>query len=83
MPKAKRAIAVIPRDYFRWRARVQYIKSFRKRAEALRYARQHGHNLVVESDEGDGPEFDVLQDSGLAGRACVSFQFVGAENALI
>lgn len=83
MPKANRAVAVIPSAYFRWRARVQYIKSFRKRAEALKYARQHGHNLVVESDEGNGPQFDVLQDFSLTGRVCVSFQLVGAENALI
>ncbi len=83
MPKTNRQIAVIPREYFRWRARVQFIKSFPKRAEAVRYARQHGYNLVVECDEGNGLQFDVLQDPSLAGRGAVSSGLADTGNALM
>jgi hypothetical protein len=83
MPKANIEITVIPRDYFRWRARVRFMNSFPTRAEAVRYARRHGYNLVVECDEENGPQFDVLQDPGLARTAAVSFGLVEAENALI
>jgi hypothetical protein len=83
MQKANREIAVIPREYFRWRARVQFIKSFAKRAEAVKCARRHGYNLIVECDEGNGLQFDVLQDPGLARKAAVSFGLVETGNALI
>lgn len=66
---AESAIAVIPGEYFRWRARVQFAESFQTRADAVSYAFQNGCNLIVERNGDDGPLFDVLQDPD---RACTS-----------
>ena len=68
-PVADSAIALIPGEYFRWRARVQFVESFQTRADAVSYAFQYGCNLIVERNDDDGPLFDVLQDPD---RACTS-----------
>ena len=60
--EASRAIAVIPSENFRWRARVQFQDSFRTRDQALNYAFEHGYNLIVEHEEGKGLQYDVLYD---------------------
>jgi hypothetical protein len=69
IPIADSAIAVIPGEYFRWRARVQFVESFQTRADAVSYAFQYGCNLIVERSNDDGPLFDVLQDPD---RSCTS-----------
>jgi hypothetical protein len=62
MMEASRAIAVIPSEHFRWRARVQFQESFRTRDQALNYAFERGYNLIVEHEEGKGLQYDVLYD---------------------
>jgi len=69
IPIAESAIAVIPGEYFRWRARVQFVESFQTRADAVSYAFQYGCNLIVERSNDEGPVFDVLQDPD---RSCTS-----------
>lgn len=69
IPIAESAIAVIPGEYFRWRARVQFVESFQTRADAVSYAFQYGCNLIVERSNDEGPLFDVLQDPD---RSCTS-----------
>lgn len=66
---ADSAIAVIPGEHFRWRARVRFVESFQTRADAVSYAFQYGCNLIVERNDDEGPLFDVLNDPD---RACTS-----------
>lgn len=83
MAKANESIAVIPSRYFRWQAGVQFIESFPKRTEALRYARHHGYNLVVEYSGVNGPRFDVLSDPCLPSIPGSGSSFMHAWNALV
>lgn len=83
MAKTKEEVAVIPSEYFRWRAGVQFIESFQERTSALRFARRHGYNLVVECDEGNGPQYEVLKDASLPSRPAGGFTLMDALNALI
>lgn len=83
MLRANRVVAVIPSDYFRWRPRVQFRESFTKMAHAIRYARRHGCNLVVECDEGNGPQFDVLDDPWLFRRPAVRSGLADAWKAFV
>lgn len=83
MVEQKSPIAVIPSECFRWRARVQFIESFRTRAAALDYASQHGHNLIVERQEKSNPLYDVLEDPDWACTTGLDLELLGTEEVLI
>ena len=82
MLNTNRAIAIIPSEHFRWRARVQFKESFPERAEALNYARRHGYNLIVQGDEANGPQFDVLEDPDLACTSGISIDLIELEDGV-
>jgi hypothetical protein len=54
------SIAVIPEAYYRKPKGVQFKKSFRHRADAVRYAEERGYRLVI-ACEADGC-YDVMCD---------------------
>jgi hypothetical protein len=54
------SIAVIPEEYYRRPKGVQFKKSFRHRADAVRYAEAHGYRLVI-ACEAEGC-YDVMCD---------------------
>ncbi len=80
--EASRAIAVIPSEHFRWRARVQFQDSFRTRDQALNYAFEHGYNLIVEHEEGKGRQYDVLYDPDQVCTSGMSLESVETEDFL-
>lgn len=69
MLKPDNSVAIIPRENFSWRPRVQFKESFPTRAEALDFAFEHGFNLIVENHEGRKYHYDVLLDPD---RVCIS-----------
>jgi hypothetical protein len=83
MVEANSAIAIIPSDCFRWRARVQFIESFRTQAAALNYAFEHGHNLIVERNEGSSQLFDVIEDPDGACTADLKLELLTNEEVLV
>jgi len=83
MAEEKGAIAIIPGESFRWRARVQFIESFQTRAAALNYAFQHGYNLIVERNEGSSAIFDVMKDPHGACTAGLNLELLKTEDALV
>ncbi len=80
--EASRAIAVIPSENFRWRARVQFQDSFRTRDQALNYAFEHGYNLIVEHEEGKGLQYDVLYDPDQVSTSGMNLESVETEDFL-
>lgn len=83
MVDADNPIAVIPKEYFRWRARVQFKESFPTRVEAVNYAFQHGCNLIVECDESGVQQFDVMSDPDGACTSGLSLESVKTEDFLV
>jgi hypothetical protein len=83
MVEANSAIAIIPSDSFRWRARVQFVESFRTQAAALNFAFEHGHNLIVERNEGSSQLFDVLEDPDGACTADLKLELLANEEVLV
>jgi hypothetical protein len=65
MANAYSRIAVIPSTRFKWTAQIQYKESLFTRDEAIRYASEHGCNLIVQYEKRSGPLFDALQDPNL------------------
>lgn len=82
MSEASRAIAVIPREHFHWRPRVQFQDSFRTRDQALNYAFEHGYNLIVEQEEGKGLQYDVLYDPDQVCTSGMNLESVETEDFL-
>lgn len=58
-------ISLVPVTEFKWTAQIQYMESLESRDEAIRYAGQHGCNLIVKYDRRSGPQFDVMKDPNL------------------
>jgi hypothetical protein len=83
MAEENSAIAIIPGDSFRWRARVQFIDSFQTQAAALNFAFEHGHNLIVERNEGSSQLFDVLEDPDGACTADLKLELLENEEVLV
>ncbi len=83
MLEESNAIAIIPSEYFRWVARIQFIESFRTRVAALNFASEHGYNLIVERNEGSSPLFDVLDDPGRACTAGLELELLRTEDVLV
>lgn len=55
-------ITILQSSQFKWPFQVQYIESLETRDQAIRYAGQHGCNLIVQYSRRTGPQFDVLLD---------------------
>ena len=83
MVEENSAISIIPSDCFRWRARVQFVESFRTQAAALNFAFEHGHNLIVERNEGSSQLFDVLEDPDGACTADLRLELLTNEEVLV
>lgn len=83
MVEENSALAIIPGDCFQWRARVQFIDSFRTRAAAMNFAFEHGYNLIVERSEGSSQLFDVLQDPDRACTADLKLELLANEELLV
>lgn len=83
MPEAPRPIAVIPSDCFRWQPHVQFIDSFRTREAAFNCVLEHGYNLIVERNEGNGALFDVLDDPNGACTAGLELELLKTEEVLV
>lgn len=65
MANANGLIAVVPCSRFKWTAQIEYKESLYTRDEAIRFASQHGYNLIVKYERRPGPLFDVLRDPNL------------------
>jgi len=65
MVKSNGLIAVLPYSRFKWTAEIQYKESLFTQEEAIRFASQHGCNVIVKYEKRSGPLFDVLQDPNL------------------
>jgi hypothetical protein len=83
MVEENNAVAIIPGDCFRWRARVQFIESFQTRAAAMDFAFEHGCNLIVERNEGSSQLFDVLEDPDRACTADFNLELLANEEVLV
>ncbi|HUX10945.1 MAG TPA: hypothetical protein VMW51_09905 [Terriglobia bacterium] len=62
MENANSFIAVIPCSKFKWTAQIQLKEALFTRDQAIRYASDHGCNLIVKYEKRSGPLFDVLHD---------------------
>jgi hypothetical protein len=76
MVNASSTIAVISSSNFKWTAQVQYKESLENRDEAIRYASQHGCNLIVQYEKRTGPKWDVLQDPNLVCTSGVTYETI-------
>ena len=65
MANAKGLIAVVPCSRFKWTAQIEYKESLSTRDEAIRFASEHGYNLIVKYERRPGQLFDVLRDPNL------------------
>lgn len=74
-------VAVIPEEFYRMPKGLQFKKSFRKRADAVRYADQRGYRLVI-ACEAEGC-YDVLCGPVLASGPRVSFELVADRGKLV
>lgn len=83
MLETERPVAIIPSTCFRWRARVQFIETFKTRAAALNFAFQHDYNLVVERGEGDASLFDVLDDPDGVCTSGLDLELLKTEDVLV
>ncbi len=83
MPAAQDAIVIIPRECFHWRPQVRFMETFPTRAAALTYAFQQDCNLIVENNEGDSPQFDVMQDPDGSSTAGLDLVLLKTEDVLI
>lgn len=77
------AITIIPSECFRWRARVQFMETFRTRQAALNFAFQNGCNLIVERNEGRSPIYDVLRDPDGACTSGLDLELLKTEDVLV
>jgi hypothetical protein len=62
MGKSNNTLALVTSSEFKWTAEIQYMESLANRDEAIRYASQHGCNLIVKYEKRNGPQFDVMLD---------------------
>lgn len=62
MGSAHNTLALVTSSEFKWTAQIQYKESLGNRDEAIRYASQHGCNLIVKYEKRSGPQFDVMLD---------------------
>jgi hypothetical protein len=62
MGNANSTLALLSSSEFKWTAEIQYMESLENRDEAIRYASQHGCNLIVKYEKRKGPQFDVMID---------------------
>jgi hypothetical protein len=62
MGSANGTLALLSSSEFKWTAEIQYMESLENRDEAIRYASQHGCNLIVKYEKRTGPQFDVMLD---------------------
>ena len=62
MGNANSTLALLSSSEFKWTAEIQYMESLENRDEAIRYASQHGCNLIVKYEKRTGPQFDVMLD---------------------
>ncbi len=62
MGNANSTLALLSSSEFKWTAEIQYMESLENRDEAIRYASQHGCNLIVKYEKRTGPQFDVMVD---------------------
>lgn len=82
MTKSNNLIAVIPWSRFKWTNEVQYKQSLFTQDEAVRYASQHGCNVIVKYEKRSGPLFDVFLDPEMAGmpeEGCETVEAVSLE----
>ena len=62
MGNTNSTLALLTSSEFKWTAQIQYIETLNNREEAIRYATQHGCNLIVKYEKRSGPQFDVMLD---------------------
>ena len=62
MGNADNTLALVTSSEFKWTAQIQYMESLANRDEAIRYASEHGCNLIVKYEKRSGPQFDVMID---------------------
>lgn len=62
MGNANSTLALLSSSEFKWTAQIQYMETLGSRDEAIRYATQHGCNLIVKYEKRTGPQFDVMLD---------------------
>lgn len=78
MASSNNLIAVIPWKRFKWTAEAQWRQSLYTEEEAIRYASQHGCNVVVKFEKRPGPLFDVFQDPDVDCTSDQGYQIVEA-----
>lgn len=76
MGTANNTLAIVTSSEFKWTTQIQYMESLSNRDEAIRYASQHGCNLIVKYEKRSGPQFDVMIDPD-------SFWTAGADSAAV
>jgi hypothetical protein len=62
MGNANSTLALLTSSEFKWTAQIQYMETLSNRDEAIRYASEHGCNLIVKYEKRSGPQFDVMND---------------------
>lgn len=62
MGSANSTLALVSSSEFKWTAQIQYMGTVSSRADAIRYASEHGCNLIVKYEKRTGPQFDVMLD---------------------
>jgi len=62
MGNANNTLALLTSSEFKWTAEIQYMGTLGNRDEAIRFASQHGCNLIVKYEKRAGPQFDVMLD---------------------
>lgn len=62
MGSASSTLALLTSSEFKWTAQIQYMGTVSNRDEAIRYASEHGCNLIVKYEKRSGPQFDVMLD---------------------
>lgn len=75
------AVAVIPEEYYRKPAGVQFKKPFGKRTDAIRYAEQHGCRVVIACEA--EKRYDVLCDPASTTGPKVRFELVVDRGELV
>lgn len=82
MGSANNTLALLTSSEFKWTAQIQYMVSLGNRDEAIRYASQHGCNLIVKYEKRSGPQFDVMLDPDSSWTARTDCEVIDATPAL-
>ena len=82
MGSANKTLAILTSSEFKWTTQIQYKESLENRDEAIRYASQHGCNLIVKYEKRSGPQFDVMLDPDSSWTAKTDSEVVEATSDL-